>query len=118
MIFIAFFCYKCVSEGTLLYIDDSKTILSGCSSDFNGEVVIPRSVVSISNEMYDDTIFKNCANTINALRFEEGSQINYIQSKSFRQTSLITVNFSECKNLLQLNSSIFDFHFQKKVIYI
>lgn len=103
---IYFLLYHSYSVGSIEYKDSEHKIVSGCSEDLT-EVVIPRSVVEIYSESQTNYAFMNCKTKIKSLQFEVNSQITKIGDYSFYQTSLETVDFSQCNLLLSLEQYVF-----------
>lgn len=100
------FCFL-ISQSTssgFEYRNESNEVIVNCSSDLNGEVVIPQNVKIIV-----DYAFKNCQNSITSISFEEDSKVISIGSYSFYNAKIETANLSNCNKLTLLNESVFGY---------
>lgn len=64
-----FLLVQCSSVGSLIYRDSNQVVV-GCTTDFSGEVLIPRIVTEIYSYNYDSYAFMNCKTQITSLKFE------------------------------------------------
>lgn len=112
-----FLLVQCSSVGSLIYRDSNQVVV-GCTTDFSGEVLIPRIVTEIYSYNYDSYAFMNCKTQITSLKFEENGEISKISFASFFRTSLESVNFSSCTKLTKLNTGLFQLCYNLKSVIL
>ena len=85
-------------------------IIVGTPSDLVN-YVIPKSCIRIkSGDGASKSSFYSCANSLKTLSAEEGSNLNTIDSYAFQSMKVLeTVDFSNCKNLLVMNTWLFSY---------
>ena len=86
--------------------DNSKRNLTSTSSVVVDYEVPSSCVVINGGTSADESSFRSSFNSIKTLRFQEGSQLSCIYPFVFSGSSIECIDFSNCQNLLIINSSI------------
>ena len=108
------FIYQIICETNEIFVDDygveyedsSKTNLTGTSSVVVNYVVPSSCVIINGGVTPDDSSFRSCNKTIKTLEFEPDSKLTCIYPFVFSGTYIEHINFTNCKDLLSINSSI------------